>query len=187
MSCSQFCRQFKVLAWKNAILKCRNWITLLIEILVPTVIIIALGGVKLAIPANMVSKNYPSTYRSSGSLESLYSYNAPTCRDQNLVYNCLGKRTCESDLAGAFLLQCQERKIAVAPASSSNMAASSAATAFISFAQNVSATAQSRSTFTYFASEGDFLSYIQSSDYSTDPAISIYSSAIIFNQGNLRS
>jgi hypothetical protein len=35
----------------------------------------------------------------------------------------------------------------------------------------------------YFASEGDFLSYMGSTEYSLDPSIDIFSSAVIFNKG----
>ena len=181
--CGQFWRQFRVLAWKNALLKVRNWGTLILEIIVPTAIIIALGGVKSAIPSVVVSQSYPTDYSASSTLDLLYSYNAPNCRDQNLVYSCLGKRGCVTDAVGTFLAKCQQRKIAVAPISDANANAAAAASAFITYAQNISATASSRSTFTYFASESAFLSYMGSSAYSTDPTVPIYSSAIIFNAG----
>lgn len=182
-SCGQFWRQFRVLAWKNALLKIRGWGTLILEIAIPTAIIIALGGVKMAIPNTVQVDFSPSDYSASSSLDSLYTYNAPNCRDQNLVYSCLQKRGCISDPLGSFLQTCQQRKIAVAPMSEGNVAAAAAANAFITFAQNASAAANSRSTFTYFGSESEFLSYISSKAYSVDPALPIYSSAIIFNQG----
>ena len=183
MSFEQFFRQFRVLAWKNALLKTRMWGTLILELVVPTIIIIALGGVKLAIPTVTIAENFPSLFSPSSSLEDLYTLNTPLCDDQNLVYNCLGKSTCFSDPAKEFLLKCQQRKIAVAPNYGSNQAAAAAALKFISFAKESSATAASRSTFEYFESDRDFTNYISSSKYSSDPSVSIYSSAIIFNSG----
>jgi len=44
---AQFWRQFRVLAWKNRLVKQRSWQSLLVELLVPVIIIIALGGVKV--------------------------------------------------------------------------------------------------------------------------------------------
>ena len=183
IGCGQFWRQFRVLAWKNALLKIRGWGTLLLEIAVPTAIIIALGGIKSAIPNTVLKAAYPSDYTPSSSLDSLFTYNAPNCRDQNLVYSCLQKKGCKTDPLGAFLSTCQPRKIAVAPISVGDVAATAAANAFITFARNTSAAASSRSTFTYFSSENEFLNFIGSSSYSVDPALPIYSSAIIFNQG----
>ena len=183
MFCNQFLRQFRVLAWKNAILKFRGWGTLLLEVLVPTAIIILLGVVKFIIPSKTVPGNFPSDYSSSSTLDSLYTFNAPTCRDQNLVYSCLKKRGCTTDLLGAFLQTCQQRKIAVAPSSESNANANEAALNFIEFANNASAFAGNRSTFTYFKSEDLFLNYMGSKSYSIDPTVPIYSSAIIFNSG----
>ena len=183
MLCDQFLRQFRVLAWKNAILKIRGWGTLLLELLIPIVIIILLGVVKNAIPTKTVPQSFPSDYSSSSSLDTLYTYNAPTCRDQNLVYSCLQKKGCVSDLEGAFLKKCQQRRIAVAPGATSNAAAVSAATDFLVYAKNASAIGRSRSTFTYFESETAFLNYMGSPAYSVDPTVPIYSSAIIFDSG----
>jgi ABC-2 family transporter protein len=183
MTIRQFCRQFQVLAWKNALLKIRCWGSLLLEILIPTVIILALGGVKVILPSITNPENFPTEFRQSSTLDSLYTYNAPPCRDQNLVYSCLGKKGCINDPAGEFLKTCQQRKIAVAPSSPSNVAARTAAAEFVYFAQNSSAIATSRSTFMYFNSESDFVSYITSSSYALDPGLSIFSSAIIFTEG----
>jgi ATP-binding cassette, subfamily A (ABC1), member 3 len=183
MFCNQFLRQFRVLAWKNAILKYRGWGTLLLEILIPTAIIILLGVVKFIIPSKTVLGNFPSDYSSSSTLDNLFTYGAPTCRDQNLVYSCLKKKGCASDLDGKFLRTCQQRKIAVAPSSRSNVAADAAANEFIKYARNASAIAALRSTFTYFESEDSFLNYMGSTSYSIDPTVPIYSSAIIFNGG----
>ena len=183
MSCNQFLRQFRVLAWKNAVLKYRGWGTLLLEIVVPTVIIILLGVVKSVIPIKTVPEAFPISYSASSTLDSLYTTNAPFCRGQNLVLSCLQKRGCTTDLRGEYLLKCQQRKIAVAPSSPSNVAAKDAANAFIKFAQNSSAIAKTLSAFTYFESEASFMDYVESTSYSVDPSVPIYSSAIIFNEG----
>jgi ATP-binding cassette, subfamily A (ABC1), member 3 len=186
MICGQFFRQLKVLAWKNALLKVRCWGSLLLEIIIPTIIILALGGVKFAIPTTTIAESFPSDFMESSSLEYLYKYNAPKCRDQNLVYSCLGEKGCISDPAGEFLKKCQQRKIAVAPKYQSNLDASTASTAaaeFMEFARSSSTEANKRSTFTYFKSESDFISHLTSSSYSVDPRVDIYSSAIIFTEG----
>ena len=182
-SSDQFFRQFRVLAWKNALLKVRGWGSLLLEVLVPTVIIIALGGVKTSIPTFVVPPSYPTNYSSSSPLDLLYTTYAPNCKDQNLVDSCLQRKSCRSDSKLRYLQTCQQRKIAVAPSSSNNAVADAAATAFILFARNSSATARAFSSFTYFSSEDEFLKHIGSKTYSIDPSIAIYSSAIIFNEG----
>lgn len=183
MTCGQFFRQLKVLAWKNALLKVRCWGSLLLEIIVPTVIILALGGVKFAIPTTAIVENFPSDFLESSSLDFMYTYNAPKCTDQNLVYSCLGEKNCISDKAGEFLKKCQERKIAVAPKYESNLNARTAANGFIDFARSSSALARDRSTFTFFKSESEFISYLTSSSYSVDSRVAIFSSAVIFNDG----
>jgi ATP-binding cassette, subfamily A (ABC1), member 3 len=183
MLCGQFFRQFRVLAWKNALLKYRGWGTLLLEILVPTVIIIILGAVKLVIPTVTVPETFPTSYSTSSTLNNLYTTNAPLCRGQNLVLSCLQKVGCDNDLEGEYLLKCQPRKIAVAPSSPSNVAAKGAAASFIKFAQDSSAIAKSLSTFTYFESEASFIDFMGTRSYSIDPSVPIYSSAIIFNEG----
>jgi hypothetical protein len=43
----EFAQQFRVMAWRNMKLRARGWVLLLLELLVPTVIIIALGGIKV--------------------------------------------------------------------------------------------------------------------------------------------
>ena len=182
-SCDQFCRQFRVLAWKNAVLKLRGWGSLLLEVIVPTVIIIALGGVKTSIPTTVVAPYYPSDYNSTSSLDLLYTTYAPNCRDQNLVYSCLLNKGCLTDSKRKYLQICQPQKIAVAPISSDNSAANAAANDFIIFAKNASTYAKSLSSFIYFSSEDSFVEHISSKAYSVDPSIAIYSSAIIFNQG----
>jgi ABC-2 family transporter protein len=183
MICGQFFRQLKVLAWKNALLKVRCWGSLLLEIIVPTIIIVALGGVKFAIPTTTIAETFPSDFMESSSLDYMYKYNAPKCRDQNLVYSCLGERGCISDEAGEFLRKCQQRKIAVAPKYQSNLNAGAAAAKFVEFARSSSTEARNRSTFTYFESESEFISRLTSSSYSVDPRVDIFSAAIIFTDG----
>ena len=183
MTCSQFFRQLKVLAWKNALLKVRCWGSLLLEIVIPTVIILALGGVKFAIPTTTIAESFPSDFIESSSLDYMYTLNAPKCSDQNLVYSCLGEKRCISDKRGEFLKKCQERKIAVAPKYDLDGSAKTAAAKFIEFAETSSSIARNRSTFTYFESENDFINHLTSSSYSVDPKVDIFSSAIIFTAG----
>ena len=76
---------------------------------------------------------------------------------------------------------CQPRNIAVAPASaSSTSSANDAATKLVTHGNNLYADG---TRFVYFDSESSFISYIESSSYTVDPSVAVYSSAIIFNDG----
>lgn len=66
--CGHFWTQFKVLAWKNRILKLRNWSTLLLELSVPVFIVLALWAVKGVIVASDVKATLPDNYYYSSSL-----------------------------------------------------------------------------------------------------------------------
>ena len=187
MSFSQFSTQFTILAWKNAVLSWRGKLMLLSEIMIPVAIIITLGSVKNSFGQTKRPQLLPSDYIESTSLEDLFLTAAPRCREQNLVWDCLGtKSQCRpyntsSVLAGLHLAICQRKKIAVAPSFAGNLAASAAASDFIEFAKYISASATTASTFTLFGSEEMFLDAISGSEYIFGD---IYSSAIIFYSGS---
>ena len=56
----QYCNQVGTLAWKNRVLKLRNWSTLLLELIVPVLIIYALVVVKQQIKPTTDEANLPS-------------------------------------------------------------------------------------------------------------------------------
>ena len=183
---AQFWRQFRVLAWKNALVKVRGWQSMLLELLIPIIIIIALGGVKNAIGQTSYDQTLPSNYRDVPPFDNLYTYNAPQCTDDNLVYSCLLPRTCTKSISAKnpleFLSKCQLRKIAVAPASSGDAASTAAATQFVQWANAASKNAAAAGTFVTFASEQSVVSTVSANSYTINPP-DIYSAAVIFNSG----
>jgi len=169
------------LAWKNAILKVRQWQTLLLEIAVPVVIIIALGGVKNVIGQTTYQATYPANYHEAPTLDDLYTTRAPLCAENNLVYNCLQPAACLRKFDPKYLASCQLRKIAVAPADPTNAAAATAAQSFVAFVPQISPMAAAAGTFQYFPSEQAFLAYVGTDTYAY--AGDVYSSAVIFKSG----
>jgi hypothetical protein len=109
-----------------------------------------------------------------------------SCSNSNLVWYCgensgtQQSTTCIGNLRAYDV--CQSRHIAVAPSTSSNIAAASEAQAFVLWANANTVSAVNYTTFVYFASESSFLQYaIGNPAYSIDSSLEIYSSAIIIN------
>ena len=197
-SCEEFFRQFKVMAWKNALLKIRYCGTLLLEVAVPTIIIIALGVLSNVIPKTTYDQSIPSTYLASPS----FRYNDPNnvfgSRDMcsgnqknNIVWSCAAtpsnRSYCSTSTPDNIYNQilrsgCAPRLIAVAPTSSGNVAATQAAQAFVAWA-NSSSLFESKNTFVFFSSEDSFNSYIGQSGYAQSSTIQVYSSAVIIQSG----
>ena len=84
---SEFAQQFRVVAWRNLRLRLRSWVLLLLELLVPAVIIAALGGIKSAVGVYIYRDLNASNYRHGSSLEDLFLVDAPLCTDR-----CAGAR-----------------------------------------------------------------------------------------------
>lgn len=185
--------------WKNNLLKWRYWVTLIVEIAIPVVILVALGGLKTIVKPTVVDTTIPvqaSAYPNSLLYinQNLVQYGM--CQN-NLLWYCdasvSGSKSCTTP--ADIKKNCQRRYIAVAPSSSSSVSATDAAVEYTSFANNLLGsvdfggffenliTTYSNDTFVTFADEATFLSYITSSEYSVDPASKVYSSAIIFNDG----
>ena len=184
MCYGQFFRQFRVLAWKNALLKVRGWQVLLMELFIPILIIVALGGVKNAIGQTKYRKTLPANYHESARLDELYTTKAPSCTDDNLVMSCLQPPSCYvsyNPMKPTYLQQCKLRNIAVAPNVVGNVAADTAARAFLDFIPLISKYASLANTFQYFASEQAFLDYIGGDTYTYQG--NVFSSAVIFNSG----
>ena len=180
---TQFSRQFKVLAWKNYLLKIRGWQILLMELLIPVIIIIALGGVKVAIGQDSYSETHPQNFHDVKPFDNLYA--TVPCVGDNLVSSCvLGKDSCQKFVTRknplGYLSSCQNRKIAVTPSTPGvGSPSDTAAQAFVSYMNKVSLYANQLSTFTYFPSEQSFIDYTQSKTYTITG--DVYSSAVVFN------
>ena len=184
MCCAQFFRQFKVLAWKNYLLKIRGWQILLMEIIIPIVIIIALGGVKVAIGQTTYSETYPQNYHDVTAFDDLYTRNPTDCLGDSLVWSCqLSLANCGKFNPldpYAYLKKCQMRKIAVTPSSAGvGTASDTAAKAFVSYMNMASPFANQFKTFVYFPSEQNFIDYTSSKTYTITG--DIYSAGVIFN------
>lgn len=191
-SFEEFFRQFRVMAWKNAILKIRYCGTLLLEVAVPTIIIIALGVLSNVIPATSYDQSIPYTYLATPS----FRYNDPNnvfgskdmCfgnQNNNIVWSCVNtpnnRNYCNStDNTYSQLLNagCAPKKIAVAPATSGNAATTLAAQNFVTWA-NSNSLFESKSTYVFFSSEGSFNNYIGQSGYAKSSTIQVFSSAVI--------
>ena len=63
-----FVRQFLVLAWKNRILKLRNWSVLLLELIPPIVVLLGMWGIITAIKATVTDAIIPSVSSYSSTL-----------------------------------------------------------------------------------------------------------------------
>jgi len=204
-SFAQFFRQFRVLAWKNALLKLRSPITLIMELALPTLIIIAVGGIRSVLKPTTVEKKIPFTFNYVVPFAYQYpltsysqSSNQKSWGNQNLVYRCPtsddpGSGTSyESD---SSKIDCQRMKIAVAPEYATGQDASgTAADDFVSFmndiVNNLSGADQpvgdwldSNDTVVRFDSESSFVSYIKDPRYSQDVTIPPYSSLVVFKSG----
>ena len=191
-----FSRQFKALAWKNAILKTRYWGTLCLEIIVPVISI--LGSVVLAriLPMYDYGLSVPNSATNVQSFRVSDSYNVfgrSMCgRYQNIVWNCgqsFNSSECSTSFTTAYSAniarKCQPRYIAVAPADGSihSSNANSSAFEFVKWMNN-NTIFRSYKTFVYFPSETAFTNYMSKPGYAIDPTINVYSSAVIFSSGS---
>lgn len=125
--------------------------------------------IKQSIPAQ-----YVTVYNNFESM-----FDTVPCKGQNLVWNCV-LSDCSSD---DYLKYCQPRKIAIAPYTSSNTEAVTAAQSFITWAEATYPASANQSAFLYFSSEDAIEDYVKSSGYSIDSSIPIVSSAVIFTSG----
>ena len=141
---------------------------MILEIVVPTVIIIVLGALSKGLYRSTTQAYIPALY--SPNLPFNYFYGIQC--DDNLVYIC-------SPCSSSSKKSCQSRRIGVAPYDNGNSAAKLAAQEFVVFANAYTG----NTSFVYFASEQDFLSVIGNSLYSVDDSYQLYSSAVIFNDG----
>jgi hypothetical protein len=189
---SDFFRQFSALAWKNAVLKLRYSGTLFLEIFVPTVIILAIGGLSAAIPTNNYDQIIPTSYTPVPSfrLNDLYNvYNGQVlCQSYgDIIWDCSNQLKCEyvnGNVSTSLLEQlkkCQPKKIGVAPANPSDSGSVQATTDFVDYANSYYGGLPNMTTFVAFSSESSFTSYVKSPSYGVDNALPIYSAGIIFS------
>ena len=190
-----FLRQFKSLAWKNAILKLRYKGTLLLEIGIPTLCIISVGILSVILPLYDFSKSIPDSYTSIPSFRSSDPNNVfgkSGCNKlSNIVWSCdkvyKDNINCQDDFTTAFNFlkssRCQLQKIAIAPKYTGISASNDAATGLVSWLNNNNTIFRSFDTFVYFNSEQTFLDYVNKPGYAVDPSIQVYSAAVIIAGG----
>jgi ATP-binding cassette subfamily A (ABC1) protein 3 len=154
----------------------------LTELAIPVIILLCLGALRTAIHPTIEQVQIPSTANEVPTWDSLYS-DPPNCLSENLIWRCDGNIQCTQPVYGSVTTGCQLKKIAVAPSTSSNTVAASAAKAFIEFQNSQSVYSNESGTFVYFDSESAFLTYMGQAEYSLDPTIDIYSTLIVFNDG----
>lgn len=148
----------------------RSPISLVLELVVPLVIILALGAISKNFFRSTTKKYFPDKYQTNVPFNAFYDI---VCGD-NLVSRCV-------ELCPSFG-SCQPRYIGVAPKDSSISSAVTAAKNFVEFANGYTFP-HSNSTFRYFSSEQAFIDTISNGLYSMDTSLPIYSSAVIFNNG----
>ena len=178
-SFGDFTRQFKALAWKNYVLKTRNFGTLLLELAVPTILIIALGVLNKILPQQKYETNSPSSYIQAFNFNvndtqyNMYYGNALCYRSYgNIVWSCQGSgincnninNNNNTAILDKVKATCQLQYIAVAPTDASNTAAVTTATDFVNYA-NTYISPIGVNNFVLWSSEGKFNSYIKGTDY----------------------
>ena len=148
---NDFARQFRALAWKNWKLKLRSWITLSCELLIPIIVIAALGGLKGILKPTPRPAITPTGSISEGIVSTFYQmYDKAHCGGSNLVWRCssgedkLPTQCGEPNPSNNWgLLEgwvaatsplCSQQFIAVAPSSKGNANSLSVATNFVAWA-----------------------------------------------------
>ena len=181
-----FWRQFRFVVVKNLLVKTRHLSELLLEFIVPLVVIIGLWSIRLAVNERVTDEYIPDHRLHVSTLDELFQQ--PSCRQENLIWHCA---TFENTNCDVFDYEthtwegCMMKRIAVAPASSSDTSQVKAAQDFIAYVNSSLELTQNVSLFTYFESESDFIRYVRQDGYSRDTAnIPVYSSAVIFNSAS---
>lgn len=78
--------QVRILAWKNLTLKFRHFSVLLLELCIPTAIIIGLWGIKLANPPRISEPYIPNEHEYSSSFQGMYEDYGSKCWGRSLVW-----------------------------------------------------------------------------------------------------
>jgi len=198
-----FFRQFRALAWKNKKLKLRSWTVLALEIAIPTAVIFALGFLKGVIKPTPHPEISPRGSAGDGGVQSLrWMYDSAYCGGTTLLWRCTsgdgpdsgdlcpepdqsnnwnqmyGWKAATSDL-------CVQQMIAVAPLSTTDISAATAASKFVTWANTRNAYNSNgvtlAPTFKLFNSEQEFLDVLEDKLYSFEG--DVFSSAIVFGSG----
>lgn len=191
---NHFFRQFKVLAWKNFLLKKRQKVTLLLEIMIPVIIILLVGLLQTVIEPTVIEAYLPSgadwsDLSYSVPFEEQYGYQKFNCYDErNLVKRCSctweGRLKNRADWNTPLLypedINCERMNIAVLPDDANNADAITAVNDYVDFMNNISYNASLFQTFIKFDSEEQLLETINGKLYSWKGPI--FSSAVIFKQ-----
>jgi len=179
----EFLRQFKVLAWKNALLKKRQWVILLIEIIVPVGVIIGLGQLRSISGKGYKAQKIPSTVAATvSSINEMYIPPTSCSTSSNLVWKCSDScNVTSTSYAYTNYTGCAAVKIGVAPKYFSDATAVAAAHQFIDYMNNVSIGAQQYSTFQFWSSESKIMDYLEGADYTFEGEV--YSAVVIFKTG----
>ena len=201
---SDFVRQFRALAFKNFRIKCRSWTILLAELLLPIIIIVALGAIKNGLNPTNYDEIVPANHVLGGQVSTIYElYDQATCGSQNLVWRCTdgtlsrsSAKNCPSPnpstnfivkfgFQAATFSKCTQQYIAVAPLIETDVSSTSAASEFVSWANTRNQYSQNgvtlKPSFQLFSSEQKILEALNKTSYSFEG--DIFSSAVIFREG----
>lgn len=167
------------------------------EILIPTIIIIAIGQLNKVILPHTINESIPQVATSYVStFSNQYFPDSPKQvlkESSNLVWRCgkkIGVNTTTyyqngnpvtKDVFDPSISDCQPMKIAFAPHDLTDLQASKAASDIVAFGNQFIPYASTYNTFVKFDSADAFNRTILSSTYSVDPAEPIYSAAVIIN------
>ena len=188
--------QVKVLAWKNFKLKFRHFSVLMLEILVPTAIVLGVWSIKLAVNPKTVGPDLPDAYSSVNQFKAQFhseSYRG-VCNGRNLVWSCMDDdnecytEAYPNDPTIYEDNNCMPLQIAIAPSNPDDAGSVQAVADFMTWQdQMYPSTADSPgpsnySTFVAFDSEQDFLDYLDQPLYSLVNSLHVFSSAIIIEE-----
>lgn len=185
-----------MLAWKNRLLKLRNWSVLLLELAIPCVVLLGIYGLTAALKATVVDESVPVVPKYAYSMSEMYSY-AP-CDGRNLLWACFVPDTklCANgngkmnggwgQLTTPNKNICQRQMIAIAPSDGADTTTKTAATDFynwVSAHPSFGGINRNVTFFKLYASESAFLSDVKNPLYSISTKIDLISAAIIFRSG----
>lgn len=152
----------------------------MVEILVPTLILLAIGALRGIVKPTKYQQRIPSYFEEASSFASFYS--PPKCFTANLLWSCDEKFPCPISWTPE---SCQRRVIAIAP-ESTNANTVKAASDFFSWAKTweiENDLESDQQTFQLFQSQSALNNYISSSSYGLGKGNSIISAAVIFSAG----
>jgi hypothetical protein len=203
MGLSDFWVQFVALCWKNRVLKLRHWSTLVLELALPTIIVLALWAVSNIASPTVTPISIPSSKDNLNWISYINQIaRSPNCEYEpfsTLLWDCQQVTSCPVNSWNIDEVQiknigCKRNYIAVAPQSSSVTSAAAAAREFVEWAEADNCRSQPTNdicnnanltdpTFIYFNSENDVMALVGSADYVINPTGMLLSSAVIFKSG----